>query len=188
MGIFEPGRACTKIAISGYRVIVMGDRQSWVYHVDQDGSRIVQNATASGSGISITPSFMPSDAQPPTPAEDIVFQMSVSGGLRGDTTETVLTSEGVLYRRSTGMSASATSEPTVIKRLSKPQLQQFQQLLQQQKFLNLNGMRYLTSAALADYPTTVLQAMGSTVAYIDLEQNQLPQPLQTVIEAWNQLQ
>ncbi len=188
MGIFEPRRACTQIAISGYRVIVMGDRQSWVYHVNQDGSQIVQNATASGSGISITPSFTASEAQPPLPIQDTIFQMTVSGGLRGDTTETVLTSEGILYRRSTGMRASVISEPTLIKRLSSLELQQFQHLLQQQRFPNLDGMKYLTSAALADYPTTVVQTTKSTVAYIDLEQNQLPQSLQTIIQAWNQLQ
>ena len=187
MGIFEPGRACTQIAIAGYRVIVAGDRQSWVYHINQDGSRIVQNATASGSGISITTSFIPDESQIPVPTEDIVFRTTVSGGLAGETTETVLTTAGMLYRKSTIMHHAA-SEPTLIKRLSQPELQRFQQLLQQQKFPNLNGMSYLTSAALADYPTTIVQAMGSTVAYIDLEQEQLPQSLQTVIQAWNQLQ
>lgn len=187
MGIFEPGQFCTKIAIPGYRVIVMGDRQSWVYHVNQDGSQIVQNTTASGSGIPITPSFIPAEAQPASPTEDIVFQMTVSGGLAGDTTESVLTTDGILYRRNTGMQASVISQPTIVKRLSQQELQQFQQLLQQQKFPNLNGMRYLTSAVLADYPTTVVQAMGSTVAYIDLEQNSLPSSLQAIIQAWNRL-
>ncbi|HEY9626331.1 MAG TPA: hypothetical protein V6C84_03440 [Coleofasciculaceae cyanobacterium] len=188
MGIFAPGQACTKIAIAGYRVIVMGEQQSWVYHISQDGSRVVQNETASGSGISITPSFASLETQTPLPTGDVVFQMTVSGGLRGDTTETVLTSEGILYRRGTSMSASAISEPTIIKRLSPSELQQFQQILDQQKFPNLDGMRYLTSAALADYPTTVLQTASSTVAYIDLEQDQLPQSLQAVIQAWEQLQ
>ena len=182
MGIFEPGQACTQIAIAGYRVIVSSDRQSWVYHINQDGSRIVQNATASGSGISITTSFIPDESQIPAPTEEIVFRITVSGGLAGETTETVLTTAGMLYRKSTVMHHAA-PEPTLIKRLSQPELQRFQQLLQQQKFPNLNGMSYLTSAALADYPTTVVQAMGSTVAYIDLEQEQLPQSLQTVIQA-----
>ncbi|WP_143467477.1 hypothetical protein [Leptolyngbya ohadii] len=186
MGIFVPERACTMIAISGYRVIVKGDRQSWVYHLDQEGTRIVQNTTASGSGNQITPSFMPSEEEAPRVPENIVFQMTVAGGLAGDTAQTVLTSDGVLYRRSTGLSAS-NPEPVIIKRLSQAQLQQFEQVLQQQQFPNLNGMRYLTSAALADYPTTVFQAMGSTVAYIDLEQDSLPQSLQTVIREWNQL-
>ncbi|MBI4783159.1 MAG: hypothetical protein HY785_17830 [Oscillatoriophycideae cyanobacterium NC_groundwater_1537_Pr4_S-0.65um_50_18] len=188
MGIFAPGQACTKIAIAGYRVIVMGEQQSWVYHISQDGSRIVENETASGSGINITPSFASLETQTPLPTGDVVFQMTLSGGLRGDITETVLTSEGILYRRGTSMSASAISEPTIIKRLSSSELQQFQQILEQQKFPNLDGMRYLTSAALADYPTTVLQTTSSTVAYIDLEQDQLPQSLQAVIQAWDQLQ
>jgi len=43
MGIYEPGRACTFIAIPGWRVIVAGAKQSWVYHINQDGTRIAQN-------------------------------------------------------------------------------------------------------------------------------------------------
>lgn len=187
MGIFEPGRACTRIAIAGYRVIVAGDRQSWVYHVDQEGSRIVQNATASGSGNAITPSFMPADAQPPMPGADVIFKVTLSGGMRGDTTETFLTQDGVLSRTTTDWVSSGRPQTTVIKRLSPQQVQQFQQLLTQQKVPNLDGMRYLTSAALADYPTTTIQAMNSTVAYIDLEEDSLPQALKTVIQAWERL-
>ncbi|MBD2463149.1 hypothetical protein H6G89_19110 [Oscillatoria sp. FACHB-1407] len=187
MGIFEPGQVCQMIALSGYRVIVMGDRQSWVYHMNQDGSTIVQNTTASGSGSEITPSFIPDQGEPSMPSEDVIFQMTIAGGLRGSKTETILTSNGTLYRRVTEMRTSGEPETTVIKRLSQRQLQQFQQVLEQQKFPNLNGMRYLTSAALADYPTTVVQGMGSTVAYIDLEQDNLPQSLQRVIEAWSRL-
>lgn len=187
MGIYQPGRACTKIGIPGYRVIVMGDRQSWIYHVSQDGLRIVQNTTASGSDSRITPSFFPADSQPATPTRNIIFKMTVSGSLDGSITETVLTSEGILYRRTNRMQAAAISAPQIIKRLSQRQLQQFQQQLQQQKFPNLDGMRYLTSAALADYPTTVFQAMDSTVAYIDLEQSGLPQSLQAVIKVWQRL-
>ncbi|MBD1913703.1 MULTISPECIES: hypothetical protein [unclassified Leptolyngbya] len=187
MGIFNPGQACTRIAISGYRVIVMGDRQSWVYHVDQEGSRIVQNITASGSGVSITPSFIPAEGQLPLPSTDVVFKMMVSGGLRGDTTETFLTQDGVLSRTTTNGINSSVPRTTVIKRLTPQQVQQFQQLLSQQKVPNLNGMRYLTSAALADYPTTTIQAMNSTVSYIDLEESSLPQALQTVIQAWERL-
>ena len=187
MGIYAPGRACTRIAIAGYRVIVMGDRQSWVYHVSEDGSRIAQNTTASGTKAPITPAFLPEDAQPANPGANIVFQMTVTGGLDGSMTETVLTSEGILYRRNTSMRSSANSQPTILKRLSQRQVQQFQQQLQQQRFPNLNGMKYVTSAVLADYPTTFVQAMGSTVAYIDLEQPSLPKSLQNVIQAWQRL-
>lgn len=187
MGIYKPGQICTRIAISGYRVIVMGDRQSWVYHVSQDGSRIVQNSIASGSSGEITPSFFPAESQPPSPTSDIVFKMTVAGSMDGSITETILTADGTLYRKSTSMQASVTSAPQIIKRLSQTQLRQFQQQLQQQQFPNLDGMRYLTPAAFADYPTTVLQAMGSTVAYIDLEQSSLPKSLQAVIGTWQRL-
>jgi len=185
MGIYEPNQACTEIAISGYRAIVMGDRQSWVYHLDHDGSCIVQNPTASGSLPAIEPSFIPANGQPPRPTEDVVFKMIVSGGLMGETTETILTEDGILYRTTTQMRTS--TEPILLKQLSPQQVQQFQQLLEQQRFPNLDGMQYLTSAVLADYPKTTLQAMGSTVDYVDLEEDSLPQSLQSVIQAWNQL-
>jgi len=187
MGIYEPNQACTEIAISGYRAIVMGDRQSWVYHLDQDGSCIVQNQTASGSLTPIDPSFIPANSEPPLPSEDIVFKMSVSGGLMGETTETILTEDGILYRTTTRFQNPGTPQRTILKRLSPQQVQQFEQILTQQKFPNLDGMRYLTSAALADYPSTTFHAMNSTVTYIDLEVDSLPSSLQAVIQAWNRL-
>ncbi|MGC1524544.1 MAG: hypothetical protein WA783_00700 [Phormidesmis sp.] len=45
-------------------------------------------------------------------------------------------------------------------------------------------MRYLTSAALADYPMTLLAAPDTQVSYIGLEEESLPDSLQNVIEAW----
>lgn len=186
MGIYEPGRACTRIAIAGWQVVVAGEQQSWVYHVSQDASRIVQNATASGSRGEIFISFIPEGNTFAPLAENVVFRMTVSGGLAGMVTETFLTSDGTIYRQTRGLN-TPTTRPTVVKRLSQQQVQQFQQVLEQQKFPNLNGLRYLTSAAFADYPTTTFQTMGTTVEYIDLAKGDLPQALQSVIQAWERL-
>jgi hypothetical protein len=187
MGIFAPGRACTRIAISGWRVIVAGDQQNWVYHVSEDASRIAQNTTASGSRGEVFTSFIPDENQPPEPIKgDIVFRLSVSGGLTGSITDTYLTADGTLYRQTKGLNSSS-AQPTVIKRLSQNQLNQFQQVLQNQRVPNLNGLRYFTSAAFADYPTSTMQAMGSTVEYIDIDKASLPQALQAVIQAWEKL-
>lgn len=186
MGIYQPGRACTRIAISGWRVVVSGNWKSWVYHVSTQGDRMVQNATASGSGRKIAPEFMTAEQQPEPANDRVVFRMIVSGGLRGTSSEVTLLNDGTMYRRNWGANPN-TATPIVMKRLPQRQVQQFQQLLQQQRFPNLRGMRYLTSAALADYPTTTVQAMGATVQYIDLEQSSLPAALQTVIRAWQQL-
>jgi hypothetical protein len=187
MGIYEPGRACTRIAISGWQVIVAGDRQQWVYHVSQDASRIAQNATASGSRGEVFTSFIPEGNEPPAPIDaNVVFRLSVSGGLTGSITDTYLTADGTLYRQTSGLN-SPSSRPTVIKRLSQRQLSQFQQVLEQQRVPNMNGLRFFTSAAFADYPTSTVQAMGSTFEYIDIDKEGLPQALQTLIQAVEKL-
>lgn len=188
IGIFAPGRACTRIAISGWKVIVAGDQQNWVYHVSEDASRIAQNATASGSRGEVFTSFIPEGNEPPAPIGDnVVFRLSVSGGLTGSITDTYLTSDGTIYRQTQGPN-SPTSRPTVIKRLSPQQLSQFQQVLEQQRVPNMNGLRFFTSAAFADYPTSTVQAMGSTFEYIDIDKESLPQALQALIQAWEKVQ
>lgn len=187
MGIYEPNRACTRIAISGWQVIVAGDRQHWVYHVSEDASRIAQNATASGSRGEVFTSFIPEGNEPPAPIDaNVIFRLSVSGGLTGSITDTYLTADGTLYRQTRGLNAP-TSRPTVIKRLSQRQLSQFQQVLEQQRVPNMNGLRFFTSAAFADYPTSTMQAMGSTFEYIDIDKGSLPKALQAVIQAAEKL-
>jgi hypothetical protein len=184
MGIYEPNRACTRIAISGWRVIVAGSKQNWVYHINEDGSRVVQNATASGG--SLLPAFEPEDESPfGIPEMNIVFRSIESGGLAGIVTERVLTTDGTLYRQT--RDRAQTSEPVVEKRLSRRQVQQFQRLLETQRFPNLNHLRYWSDAALADYPTMTMQGMGSSVSYVDLEIDRVPVALRSVIRAWDRL-
>lgn len=187
MGIYVPNQMCTMIAMPGYRVIVMGQRQSWIYHVNQDASIAVQNSTASGAGSLIYPAFYPAEAEAPTLPQNIVFKMSVSGGLAGFTTDTVLTADGTIYRQTTGGRSPNANQRTVLKRISAQEVQRFRRLLEQQRFPNVNGISYLTEAALADYPITSIQAMNSSVAYVDLEVQRLPQSLRAVINAWSRL-
>jgi len=185
MGIYEPGRACTFIAIPGWRMIVAGAKQSWVYHINQDGTRIAQNTTASSS---LVPTFATADESPyGQPESNIVFRSIEAGGLAGRVTERVLTSDGTLYSQVRQPNQSQGVTPIIEKRLSKSQVQQLQQLLADQRLPNLNNLRYLSDAAFADYPTLTLQGMGSSVEYIDLELDQLPTALRSVILAWNGL-
>lgn len=188
MGVYAPDVMCTRIAISGWSVIVAGENQSWVYHVSEDASRIVLNPTASGSRGDLVPSFIPTDVPEPVSMErDIIFRRTVSGGMGGFVSERVLLADGTLYQRDLRMGVPQTPEPVIEKRLSPQQVQQFQQLLQDQRFPNLHGLRYITDAAFADYPTTRFEGMSRQVEYIDLEQDNLPRSLQTIITAWESL-
>jgi hypothetical protein len=182
LGIFRPGQACTKIAIPGWQTVVTNGDRSWVYHLDQSANRIAQNPTASGSRV--VPSFIPEQNYPDI-EEKVIFQSIVSGDLTGRTTRLTLTQDGAITQFITA--PNIRSRPVVIKRLSPQQVEQFQQVLQRQRFPNLNHLRYLTSAALADYPTTTLQGMGTTVQYIDLESKNLPRALQAVVQTWERL-
>ncbi|MBD3880965.1 hypothetical protein IFO70_04270 [Phormidium tenue FACHB-886] len=184
MGIFEPEQACTMIALPGWRVIMTDGDRSWVYHLTEDGSRIVQNTTASNQGL--VPSFRVDEQSDSLPSE-VIFRLSQTGGLTGAISERVLTADGVLYRREVVPNLGQEGERVIEKRLSPQQVKAFQQVLSEQRFPNLDRLRYISSESLADYPTTTLQAMGTTVDYTDLKLEYLPEPLQAVIAAWEKL-
>ncbi|MBW4656003.1 MAG: hypothetical protein KME20_23620 [Kaiparowitsia implicata GSE-PSE-MK54-09C] len=187
MGVYEPNQACTMIAIFGARLIVANESQNWVYHIDQNGSRIVQNDTASAGHPSVMPSFIPEGNELPTPGtEPVVFRSSISGGLGGVRIEKTLLESGLL-RTQTWRMGEPTDAPIEETQLSLAQVNAFRQLLDEQRFGNFNRMRYITEAAFADYPTITFEGLGTTVEYIDLIQTELPPALQTVIEAWEQL-
>lgn len=183
LGIFTPGRACTRIAIQGWQVVIASSDRSWVYHLDQDGNRIAQNPTASGSREGLVPTFMPQTNPESEPT--VVFRSTISGDLIGKVTQTTLTTDGAITRLVSA--PNIRSRPVVIKRLSQQQIKQFQQVLQMQRFRNLNGLRYLSTPVIADYPTITLQGMGSVTQYVDLEITHLPSGLREVIQAWDTL-
>ncbi|MCU0552660.1 MAG: hypothetical protein MUC48_25300 [Leptolyngbya sp. Prado105] len=181
-GIYRPGQACTMIAISGWQAIVTNGDRAWVYHFDQDAKQIVQNSTASNARF--VPTFIPEENKQVLD-QTVVFQSVVSGDLAGKVTQFTLTQDGTVtkFQRSPTMRF----RPVVVKRLTSQQVEQFQQLLQTQRFPNLDGLSYITNAALADYPTTTFQGMGVMSQYVDLEVKKLPRAFQTVIRAWEEL-
>lgn len=192
LGIYRPNQACTKILISGYQAIVSStdgrspsqSQRTFVYHLSQDGQRIVQNGTASGARPPVRVSFdlLGEWAQP---SANVVFQSNLSGDLMGRTSTVVLTTDGQITQYQS--SPTARFRPVVLKTLTPVQLNAFQKVLQNHRFRNLNGLSYLTSAALADYPTTTYQSPDSTTQLIDLEKRNLPRSLQQVIASWESL-
>jgi hypothetical protein len=181
MGVYVPDQACTMIAIFGLRVVVTDGDQSWVYHTRQNGEGVVQNPTASGSQNGLIPDFIPqpvSDVEPDP--ENPIFRSVESGSLAGSSQETVLREDGQLLQKENG---------TVIAeaRLSPAELAAFQQMLETQRFPNLNRLRYVTDAAFADYPTIRLSARHLQTEYIDLAIDDTPEALQAIVQAWENL-
>jgi hypothetical protein len=184
LGIYLANRPCTKIGIPGWQAIVTSPTQSYVYHLTENADRIVQNKAASGAKRKINVSFGKFDEIAPIAATEI-FQSSSSGDLTGRMVRTVLTDDGKITRYQS--SPTARFAPVVLKTLSPNQLNAFKKTLEDSGFINLNGLSYLTAAALADYPTTTYQGQSVTTQFIDLEKQSLPRSLQKVLARWDAL-
>ncbi|MBD2230770.1 hypothetical protein [Phormidium tenue] len=180
MGIYEPDQFCTMIAISGLRLVVTDGDQSWVYHARQDGRELVQNPTAiSRNGL--IPDFIPPVmSEPEAEPEAHIFRSVESGSLIGTQFETVLLTDGRLLRKENDKVVSE-------RQLSAAQVAAFEQVLADQRFPNLNRLRYITDAAFADYPTVQLSASHYETTYIDLAIDDAPPALQAVVQAWSDL-
>jgi hypothetical protein len=187
MGIYTgPNQGCTRIAIEGWQAIVSSPNYTFVYHLSQDAQRIVRNDTASGATEKIRVSFsLFGVEQPPQLDRNVVFSSSLSGDLAGRTIRTELTEDGkvTVYQSS----PTARFRPVVRKTLSPAQVRAFKQVLEDQRFPNFNGLSYLTSAALADYPTTSYQSQLGFMQLIDLEKQSLPRSLRRLNTSWEAL-
>jgi hypothetical protein len=181
LGIYRPDRACTKIAIKGWQSIVTSPNLTYIYHLSQNADRIAQNTTASGAKRKINVSFDTFGEIAPLAATEI-FRSSTSGDLTGRMISTVLTQDGKITRYQS--SPTARFAPVVIKTLSIDRLNAFKKMLVNRQFSNLNGLTYLTTAALADYPTTTYQSQSTATQFIDLEKQSLPKSLQQSIASW----
>jgi hypothetical protein len=186
LGIYRPNQACTKILIRGWQAIVTTPNQSLIYHLDQEASRIAFNDTASGARRKVRVSFeLFGGGEVPPLTANVIFQSSSSGDLLGRTTTITLTEDGKVT--SFTIAPNIRSRPVVIKTLTPKQVESFKQTLQTRRFRNFNGLSYLTSAALADYPTTTYQSQDTVMQLIDLEKASFPRSLQQVVKVWETL-
>jgi hypothetical protein len=192
LGIFEPDQACTMQAIAGFRTIITDGQTIWIYHLDEGGSQIVQNTTASGAKKPLQVNFVPIESEPTAESEldpQIVFQSQLSGDFSGAVNKTLLLADGKLYREQSQFNNGTMSPTTrtLLKTLPTSEVEAFKNKLDQHRFPNFDGIRYLTEAAFADYPTIQLQVGGITANYIDLEILNLPADLQSIIADWEDI-
>lgn len=115
---------------------------------------------------------------------DMVFRQISSGGFIGRTYETVLLNDGTLIRVRIG---DANDSERSVRRISRQQVQQFQQLVERSQFAEFKNLSYPAPQGAADYITYTLTSKEGTVRYNDISQNKLPNSLQQVVKAWNQI-
>ncbi|AFY42052.1 hypothetical protein [Nostoc sp. PCC 7107] len=175
-----PPYPCDPIVVSGWQVTVGAANQRWVFLSDNDGSRVKVSQNESSTNIAKP---IPTSELPPPLDQGIVFRHISSGGFAGRTYQTVLLNDGSLIRVRIG---DANDSERSVRRISRQQVQQFEELLQRTKW-DFRNVSYPAPANAADYVTYTLSSRVGTVQYNDISQNNLPTKLQRVVTAWNQL-
>jgi hypothetical protein len=187
LGIYERDRACIQLAIAGFRAIVGDGKISRIYHLNEDASQVAQNVTASGAAAKVLVSFLSTEMEPvPDPNFDskTLFRSVLNGNRSGSSQVTGLLSDGTLYQEESRIGGGTKGKRTIIGKLTPQEVKTFQNLLEQQRFPNLNRMRYLNESVFADYPTIRLETPGVQVEYVDLEVAHLPPALRSIVKAW----
>jgi len=185
LGIAQPDQICTQALVPGWRIVVSDGSQTWVYRTDRNGRVLrLEPGKVSDAGT-IKPTQIPTSELPAPLQKDVMFQAIASGGITGRTFQTTLLKDGRVLQAT--VNPNGTTSPTQIKRISAQQLRQFQQLLDQQQFSQFNRLNYPAPNGAADYITVTLTSKSGITRYADIVQNDLPESLRQIIQAWNQI-
>lgn len=185
MGVASPMTACTMIAISGWQVVVTDKTQTWVYHTNFDGTDIRLNDIVGVEQADVTIQIMP-DASLPRPIEDEIFRVSMSGGFAGMDTATVLLADGRVIQYTAG--PNQPEARTVLTQVSPAAIAQFQDIVVSHQLNRFHRLNYQPTHSVADtFTVTVSTAMGGVTQYDDSIAGQLPDDLQAIMQAWQNL-
>ncbi|MBE9128097.1 MULTISPECIES: hypothetical protein [unclassified Coleofasciculus] len=185
----RPGEGCTRDLVPIWQVTVGAGEQRLIYHASSNGSQVRFNESASNISDGNLPNSatkIPVSELPSPLGQREVFRAITSGGIAGMTYQTTLMNNGQVSRVQLGRNNNTPSKPE-IHRISRRQLRQFQQLLERQTFSQFNQLAFPAPTGAADYFTVTLTSKTGTTRYADIAQNQLPESLQTVVQAWNQM-
>ncbi|MCP6762259.1 MAG: hypothetical protein NHB32_26715 [Fischerella sp. CENA71] len=185
LGISEPLILCAPSIVPGWRVTVSDGKQRLVYRVGEpDTIRLDKQASKITANNNLKPAPIPTSELPPLLESGVVFRQISSGGFAGRTYETVLLDDGLLIRTRIG---DANDSERSVRRVSLQKLRQFQQLLEEKGAKEFQNLSYPAPSGAADYMIYTLTSSDGTVQYNDISQNRLPQNLQVIVAAWNQL-
>ncbi|MBM0743122.1 hypothetical protein JOY44_16155 [Phormidium sp. CLA17] len=184
LGVASPKAMCPMIGIPGWQVIVAGPQEYWVYHLNKTATLIKRNPTTSAKG-SVVPTFWQADSTmvAAKPGE-IIFQSSTTGGIAGQAYKTLLQKDGQVVRIDLRQQPPT---PTLIRRLSPPQVQEFVRFLQQNEFEDFLDFNYSPTAGADYFAIALMTPRGNGIQYVDIVQDQTPLKLQQIIQAWNRI-
>ncbi|NER21385.1 MAG: hypothetical protein F6J96_11895 [Symploca sp. SIO1C2] len=192
LGISSPDTLCTQALVTGWRVRVEDQGQSFIYRTNDSGSVVkLEKTPAQLPTESSLPDTVilavqtPQRELPPPLPQNTIFRVITSGGFTGRTYETTLLKNGQVMQAFVNFNGTAASPR--ISRISSQEVQQFQQLLEKVDFAQFKQLSYPPPIGAADYVTVVMTSQRGTTSYADMVQHQLPESLKTVIQAWNKI-
>ncbi|WP_427162180.1 hypothetical protein ACQFX9_11805 [Aliinostoc sp. HNIBRCY26] len=177
----KPDEFCTQALVPGWLVVVSRGRQKWVYHTNDNGS--VFRFKENNNNSSLRPVPIPANELPPPLDRNTVFREISTGGFAGRTYETVLLNDGRLIRVRIG---DANDSERSVRRVTVAQVRQFQRVLNREQNVFRN-VSYPAPGGAADFITYKLTSRKGTVQYNDISRSNLPNNVQTVVQAWSQL-
>ncbi|MEO0377945.1 MAG: hypothetical protein AAF329_25775, partial [Cyanobacteria bacterium P01_A01_bin.17] len=208
LGVSEFGVTCTQEAIPGFRVLVndgpkdrIGNLQrdswpdnrefkrEWVYHLNEDASKIVHNTTASDEKGRVGSWFYRSLELQKDLDPQVIFQMRVTNNFEGRVFITTLTADGTLSEEIIDLNPHDNSPPEALpsRQISHSAATEFGMLLQRQNFSNFNQMSYVNEDQYLATHGGITLVDAETIVDISAEREDLPVSLQTILEAWRAL-
>lgn len=182
LGLVRPGEFCTQAVVSGWRVVFAHQSQQWAYRTDAEGGRVRLEPAANQA---LRPARIPQSELPTALAKNVVLRAISTGGFAGRTYQTTLTKDGRLTQVQIYPNGNAAAPQ--VRRLSRQQVRQFQQVLSRLRLERFDRDDYLPPTGAADFITTTVSTQTSTFRYADLNVVQLPKPLQTTLQAWEEI-
>lgn len=172
--------------VNGWAVTVAIAREKFVYHTDDNSTAILHNRTEAIADVDNSGIVVPSSTTESLASLDrnVVFRQISSGGLMGKTFVTVLMKDGRLMQYRQG---DANDSSRRVWQISRPQYEDFLGLLKRSGFDRNQNFSYQASNGSADYITYTLTSGNTILQYNDISQNNLPNDLQAVVEAWQRI-
>lgn len=190
----QPDEFCTQALVPGWLVVASNETQKWTYHTNNDGSSLrlapvntpKNNQPVPAKAVNnIQPVPIPANELPPPLDQGVVFREIASGGFAGRTYETVLRNDGILIRVRIG---DANDSERSVRRVSLQQVKQFERLLDKKRLSKYKNLSYPAPSGAADFITYTLTSQAGTFQYNDISQDSLPKVLQSVVQAWRQIE
>lgn len=184
----KPAEVCLEIAESGWQVTVAAGKDQRVYHSNGTGSEVRFNRAASqiANDAPVQPTAVLPENTVPLP-QGAVFRALTTGGIAGRTFQVTLFSDGRLVQESLTRADGKGAPPAQTRQISPRQIEQFQQLLEKERFAQFDRLDYGGLIGSADVLVITLFSAGGRVRYADSMQSRLPAELQRVIQGWQRV-